>query len=117
LKCEARKIKQILVNLLTNAIKYSPARTTINITTQKLNDKIIIAVQDQGFGIKQTDIAKILKRYQVVKNINSGKVDSFGLGLPLIKYLIELHQGELKIESEPDQGSKFIIILPCDSIN
>ncbi len=110
--CDQRRIKQIFVNLLNNSIKYSNKNTKISIKIKEsssANKKIKIILRDQGFGMSKSGIKKALIKYGTIKNNNTHKVDSLGLGLPLVRHLIEEHKGSLKIESEIGKGSKFTI--------
>ena len=103
---DGRRIKQILINLISNAIKYSDQNKEINVSANVVNGKIEIIVTDQGFGMSEEDIEIALQKYQTINNKNTGRVDSFGLGLPLIKHLVEIQNGTLDIKSKYDQGTK-----------
>lgn len=107
-------MKQIFVNLLTNALKYSNTGTTITVSAKAIKDpkyKVEIIFKDQGFGIKKADLKKIFSKYETIKNANSGKVDSIGIGLASVKYLVEQHHGEIDVKSVFGKGSQFIIKL------
>jgi signal transduction histidine kinase len=101
-----RKMKQILVNLLSNSIKYSQADTKITIGANMINHNLVITLQDEGCGMSAEQVDIALKKYGVINNENS---DSLGLGLPLVKNLVELHGGILDIDSEPENGTKISI--------
>lgn len=116
IRLDAKRIKQILSNLISNAIKYSPENTEIavlakNITKdgQKLLQIIVI---DQGFGMDEKQVKTAFEKYQTIENPNSGIVDSFGLGLPITKQLVELQNGKISVKSEPGKGSEFILEFP-----
>lgn len=110
---DARRLKQILVNLINNSIKYSKDNTKIKISARISNKnsqkKLQIIVADQGFGMSQEQVKKALQKFGRIQNENSDKVDSFGLGLPLVKQLVDLQSGEMKIESEEGVGTRIIL--------
>jgi len=106
---DPRRMKQILVNLISNAVKYSKDATKIEIFVQKVFEegkpKLQIAVKDRGFGMNEEQIKKALEKYGTIKNENSDKVDSFGLGLPLVKSLVEAQGGKMTIDSTIGVGT------------
>jgi len=110
---DQRRIKQILVNLISNSVKYSKDGTKINIIAKSVNingrAKLEIIIKDQGFGMTNEQLKKAMERFGVVENENSGKIDSFGLGLPLVRRLVELQLGEMNIESEVSVGTKIVL--------
>lgn len=110
---DAKRTKQILTNLISNSVKYSPRKTTIKISAKnfiKNQQKYLqIIVSDQGFGMTQSQIKLAFEKYKTIKNINSNKVDSFGLGLPIVKKLVELQNGKILVNSTPNKGTDFIL--------
>ncbi len=121
---DSRRIEQVLTNLLSNAIKFTDAGGKITITTKidTINTNYIeIAVEDTGCGIKKKNIDKLFNRlYQVESGINSlGSENSskagLGLGLTIVKEIIELHSGNIWVASDIDQGSKFSFTLQQNS--
>ncbi len=113
---DPRRIRQIMVNLITNAIKYSPEHTAITISARIIGKHMELSVKDQGFGMSATEVETALKRFGRVLNQNSGKVDSVGLGLPLVKHLAEAHGAEFTIQSESGKGTIVTITFPADCI-
>lgn len=115
IKLDARRMKQIMVNLISNSIKYSKEGAKIEIDAREISQnsrkKLQIIVQDYGFGMSEIDVKKALEKYGRIKNENSDKVDSFGLGLPLVKHLVEAQNGEMKIESVLGKGTKISLIF------
>ena len=105
IKLDAKRLKQILTNLISNAVKYSPKNSEVKITAKNLSQNnqefLEICVIDQGFGITETQIATAFEKYQTIQNPNSKSVDSFGLGLPIVKELVSLQRGIIKLESKP----------------
>jgi signal transduction histidine kinase len=115
LKADERKLKQALLNLVGNAVKFTPAGGSIVLKAQLLADGTIsIAVSDSGIGMKSSDIPKAMTPFMQVDSGLDRRHEGFGLGLPLAKALIELHQGRLEINSVPDEGTVITILLPPD---
>jgi signal transduction histidine kinase len=104
---------ELLTILVDNALKYSPAKSSIIIQTTVVNKKLLIKVQDFGIGIKPQDLPHIFKRfYRADHSRNKSQGDGYGLGLAIAKNIVEIHQGKISVHSLPDQGSTFIIELP-----
>lgn len=113
---DLKRMKQILSNLISNSVKYSPEKTKIKI---KIKDILIdgdrylkIMVSDQGFGMTDEQIEQAFEKYKIIDNPNRKKVDSFGLGLPIVKKLVELQKGKIVVKSEPNKGTDFILKFP-----
>jgi len=120
IKLDEKRVKQILSNLISNAVKYSAEKTTVSITaknfTEKNNQKYLeITISDQGFGMTPAQVETAFMKYKTIENPNSGKVDSFGLGLPIVKQLVELQKGEIGVTSEVGKGTSFVIKFPYSS--
>jgi PAS domain S-box-containing protein len=117
LKADGRVIKQILINLITNAIKFTPENGQV--TTSAIIDEqgqFCLSILDTGIGIAIEDIPKVLIPFgQVENNFSRGK-EGTGLGLPLSKRFTELHDGELTIESHPGQGTTVKVIFPPNRV-
>ncbi|MCH8862309.1 MAG: PAS domain S-box protein [Proteobacteria bacterium] len=114
---DERKLKQILINLISNAIKFTDRGGKIEISS-RLNDKgdLLLVVEDTGIGIAAEDMDKILSPFGQVDSSLARKNQGTGLGLPLVKSLIELHGGSLEIESEPDKGTRVTLWLPAELV-
>ncbi len=107
------KIDQILTNLISNAVKYAPEGGEIRIAAVKAGpDKVQISVIDQGMGIPKEHQAKVFDRFHRVDNRDTRKVGGTGIGLYLVKHLVEAHGGKIWVDSEPGKGSAFIFELP-----
>ncbi len=103
------KIGQIITNLLDNAIKYTENGTYVGISVRVVSDQMLqICVEDRGVGISQTDLDFIFDRFHRVADSKSGGI---GLGLPIVKNLVELHGGEVWAESQLSKGSRFYLTL------
>ncbi len=106
------KIAQVLINLVSNAIKYSPAESPVKISISKKDDHINVSVTDQGIGINEKDHEKIFERFYRVEGRDEQQFSGFGIGLYLAQSNIERHGGKLTIESQPQKGSTFTFTLP-----
>ncbi len=106
------RLDQILVNLISNASKYSGPGTTIRIMATVVDDMVAIAVQDQGIGIHQDEMPRIFERFFRARNPATSGVGGTGLGLSITRSLVELHGGALSVESEPGVGSTFTFTIP-----
>ena len=114
LYCDALRIKQALVNLLANSVKYTPFGGRITIVAHHDRDHFILSVEDTGIGI--SNIEKALSEFETIDNDVNRNVASTGLGLPLSKRLFELHQAEFIIESVFGKGTKVTAIFPSRRI-
>lgn len=116
IKLDAKRMKQILTNLISNAIKYSPKQSAVKITAKNSfenNQEFLeICVADQGFGMTNSQIQTAFQKYQTIQNPNSGSVDSFGLGLSITKQLVELQNGKLEVKSRVGQGTEMKLKFP-----
>jgi signal transduction histidine kinase len=110
---DERMVKQMVLNLLANAIKFTPARGSVTLSAGKDSaGALFIAVADTGPGIAATDIPRILEAYGRTDAAEKGSAEGTGLGLTLVKAMIELHGGALAIESKPGAGSTFTLRFP-----
>lgn len=110
--CDPEKIEMILLNLLSNATKYSEYKGTVTVRVESKNEKIIISVKDQGIGIPKENLEKIFERYKQLDNSLIRNYEGYGIGLALVKTLVEMHDGTIYVRSTPGKGSKFIVELP-----
>jgi two-component system sensor histidine kinase BaeS len=110
---EADRIRQILVNLLTNAHEYSPEGASIEVTARALNTEVEIAVIDDGPGIPEGQLERIFERFVRGDAGLTQRVGGTGLGLAISRSLVELHGGTIEAESTPGQGSTFRFRLPA----
>ncbi|MEJ7778978.1 MAG: ATP-binding protein [Daejeonella sp.] len=112
LQADPDKIEQVIINFLSNAIKYSPGNGQISISAQVLDDMVEVRVQDEGLGIAQEDMEKLFDRYYRVENKQTEKIPGFGIGLYLCAQIIQHHNGKIWVESKPGKGSDFFFCLP-----
>jgi K+-sensing histidine kinase KdpD len=109
---DARRVEQIVANLLDNAAKYSPAATTIDVTVKSGGDEMIVSVKDRGRGIETEHLDRIFERfYQVGPGRDSGRY-GIGLGLAICRGLVEAQGGRIWVESRVGRGSTFYFSLP-----
>jgi PAS domain S-box-containing protein len=106
------KINSVISNLISNAVKYSPKNTTIQISCTVDQNQVVISVKDEGIGIKPSDAKKIFDRYYRVESSNTKHISGFGIGLYLSAEIVERHGGKIWVNSEPGIGSTFYFSLP-----
>lgn len=109
---DREKISQVIYNLISNAIKYSPEGKNIEVSCGTLNDVLQVSITDEGMGIKPDDQKKLFDRYHRVANVNTQSISGFGLGLYLSTEIIQRHDGKMWVESELGKGSTFYFSLP-----
>ena len=109
---DERKVKQILFNLLSNAVKFTPDKGKVGVNATKTNGVVHIVVWDTGIGIAVDDQQQIFEAFQQVGKETVGKTEGTGLGLALTKKFVELHGGQLWVESIVGRGSAFTFTLP-----
>jgi PAS domain S-box-containing protein len=109
---DVKRIRQVLDNLIDNAIKYSPASTEINISAEQQGNELLISVTDHGPGIPPEELTNIFDRmYRIEQRVYSG-ADGMGLGLYICQRLVETHGGKIWVESQEGQGSSFKFTIP-----
>ena len=106
------KISQVIVNLLSNAIRYTNTGGKIFISSYKENNNLKIQFKDNGIGIPKENIKYIFERFYRVDESRSKNTGGIGVGLTIVKSIIDLHQGTIEVRSELNKGSEFIVILP-----
>ncbi|HEX8891448.1 MAG TPA: HAMP domain-containing sensor histidine kinase, partial [Pyrinomonadaceae bacterium] len=106
-------ITQVVTNLIGNAIKYSPERTTVTVSTQLEADTIRLCVEDRGYGIPPESVDRVWEKfYRVARDGQEKDEESTGLGLSFVREVVEQHGGTVALESEVGRGSKFSFTLP-----
>lgn len=109
-----QKIQQVLYNLISNAIKYTPENGKIDISVTNTAKKIKISVKDNGIGIDPKDHKKIFQKFVQLEDAFYKKETSTGLGLTITMQLVKMHKGSIKINSEKGKGAEFIVTLPIE---
>ncbi len=105
-------IKQAFHNILDNAVKFSEREKKIDILVERKGDKIEIAVLDKGIGIPESEQKKIFEKFYRGKRASSISPTGTGLGLTLVKHIMAAHEGEIRVQSRPGEGSRISLILP-----
>jgi two-component system phosphate regulon sensor histidine kinase PhoR len=108
-------LEQAIVNLLTNAIKYSEPAGRVVVDAAQFGDKVMVKVQDWGCGISPEHLPRLFERFYRVDKARSRKQGGTGLGLAIVKHIVQSHGGEVVVHSTPGQGSTFTLILPAVS--
>ena len=108
------RFQQILLNLMSNAVKFTPSGGRVSLSASIETDGAVITVQDTGIGMKAEDIPIALEPFRQIDGALSRRFDGTGLGLPLAKALVELHGGRLEIQSAPAAGTMVRILLPLE---
>jgi two-component system phosphate regulon sensor histidine kinase PhoR len=106
------QIEQVLVNLLDNAIKYTPGGGEVALTAERTRDATIVSIKDTGIGIMSQDMPRIFERFYRVDKARSRQSGGTGLGLSIVKHIVESHGGTIRVESEYNRGSTFSFTLP-----
>jgi signal transduction histidine kinase len=105
-------IEEVVSNLITNAIRYTPEEGQVRVSAETDSECLIIRVKDNGIGIAPEEVEHIFKRFYRVKNDQTRHIDGTGLGLPIVKSIVEAHNGSISVSSQPGVGSTFIVRLP-----
>ncbi|MBT2671261.1 GHKL domain-containing protein [Streptomyces sp. ISL-14] len=105
------RFEQVIFNLLDNAIKYSDPNTKTSISVKSENGMVLLIIKDEGYGIPKEDLSYIFDRFYRVDKSRSRDTGGSGLGLSIVKELIEAHDGTIEIKSEQGKGTAFYISL------
>jgi two-component system phosphate regulon sensor histidine kinase PhoR len=108
---DSKRIEQVLINLIDNAIKYTPENGTITISAHDKGDMLAIEVRDTGIGIPPNDLSRLFERFYRVDSARSREQGGTGLGLSIVKHIVQLHGGTVTVESTPGKGSTFLFTL------
>ncbi|MFZ3207244.1 MAG: ATP-binding protein [Geobacteraceae bacterium] len=108
---DSKRIEQVLINLIDNAIKYTPENGTITISAHEEGDMLAIEVKDTGIGIPPNDLPRLFERFYRVDSARSREQGGTGLGLSIVKHIVQLHGGTVAVESTPGKGSIFSFTL------
>jgi signal transduction histidine kinase len=116
LRADERRMRQILINILANAVKFTPPGGQVGLTISRINDGLLIQVSDTGIGIPADKIEMAMEPFSQVEAGTSRSYEGTGLGLPLARRLVELHGGTLSLESKVDLGTMVSITFPLDRV-
>jgi signal transduction histidine kinase len=109
---DPKGIEEIFNNLVTNSINYSPEGGKVEVTAQVLGEYMEIKVSDTGVGIDPAELHKIFDKFYRIKNQKTRDVTGTGLGLTIVKGVVESHNGTIDVESVPEKGTTVRILLP-----
>ncbi len=113
--CDADRIIQVLTNLISNAIKFSPSSGVVTVKSELVADNLIrFSVTDRGPGIAADQLRKLFQKFQQLDQSDTRKMGGTGLGLAICKAIIEEHEGRIAVKSEPEKGSTFFFDIPCE---
>jgi len=112
---DAKLLGHILVNLLGNALKYSPPDSAVTCTASADGERLRVSVADQGIGIPQADLPRLFESFH--RGTNVGNIQGTGMGLHIVKECVDLHRGTIAVESEPGQGATFHVLLHAPAAN
>jgi signal transduction histidine kinase len=114
LNADERRITQVLLNLATNAVKFTPAGGTVTISAAvEPSGNLVMSVADTGIGISEKDLERVFEPFVQVNRSAHPQQEGAGLGLAICKNLIELHQGRIEVSSKPQRGTTVRVILPA----
>jgi signal transduction histidine kinase len=110
---DERQLKQILVNLLTNAVSFTPEGGRVGLKVSDVEERVRFEVWDTGVGIEPDQLQRIFGPFVQIEGGSTRTHDGAGLGLALVRRLVDLNHGQLEVESEPGQGSRFAVVRPA----
>lgn len=115
LYCDQKHVHQIIINLMSNAVKYTPKGGRVTLDTEIVVDKVKISISDTGVGISPQKMAKLFERFERGEDTYSKNQEGTGIGLNLTRRLVELNGGRIGVESKVGQGSTFWVMLPLST--
>ncbi|MBK8551121.1 MAG: ATP-binding protein [Ignavibacteria bacterium] len=104
---DEERLQQVLVNLIDNAIKYTSKEGFVRVTLDVKEKEVIVNIEDNGIGIPKKDLPRIFERFYRVDKTRSRDIGGSGLGLSIVKHILEAHSSQIKVESEESKGTKF----------
>lgn len=113
IQVDREALSRALWNLLENAAKYSPAGSPIRVAARRQGSAVLLAVEDEGAGIPASERERIFQKFVRGSDTKQAGVRGIGIGLALVKHIVEAHGGSVRLESEPGRGSTFTLVLPC----
>lgn len=114
LMVDRRNMEEVFLNLVSNGIKYTAAGGKVTLTAEIKGNNLCVAVSDNGIGIAAEDLPRIFDKFYRVKNVQTRKITGTGLGLPIVKRIVEAHLGSVEVKSQPGVGSTFSVFLPLE---
>ncbi len=111
---DVEKLKQVIINLVDNAINYTPSGGDVNLKVSEDEHRVHFSVEDTGIGMEQKVIQRIFERFYRVDKDRSRNTGGTGLGLAIVKHIVEVHQGEIVVDSEVNKGTAIHVYIPKD---
>ncbi len=115
-RCDTKRMRQIVVNLVSNALKFTPENSEVDISVERVADGVDLVVRDNGAGISRDKLDMVLEPFGQAESAYARSHGGVGLGLPIVKSLTEMHGGRFHITSEPDQGTTATVHLPAERV-
>jgi len=112
---DSDRLKQVFVNLIENAIKYTPEQGSIRVDAMETGDRVQFSVKDSGIGIPAEDLPRIFDRFYRIDRARARSVAGTGLGLAIVKHILDALGGTIEVESQPTIGTTFRLFLPVAS--
>jgi signal transduction histidine kinase len=112
IKADAREIEIIFNNLISNAIKYNKAGGRVDFAIKLKDDFVVITISDNGIGMSEDDMSRLFNEFVRIKNQKTKGISGSGLGLSIVKKIVDTYEGDITVTSAPDKGTTFIITLP-----
>jgi signal transduction histidine kinase len=109
------RLEQVFQNLIQNALKYSAHDAPVRVTVRQHGATVDVAVRDRGIGIPEASLPHLFDRFYRATNVQDAAVTGMGIGLYVVKEIVELHGGQVGVESVEGQGSTFTVSLPLDT--
>src|SRR5215813_7991572 len=108
-------LKRMILNLLDNAVKYTPEGGDVYVELSRRNGSAQLVVRDSGIGIPEVDLTRIFDRFYRVDKARSRELGGAGLGLSIVRWIVEAHGGSIDVKSSPNHGSAFTVDLPLNN--
>lgn len=109
---DAMRLRQVLDNLINNAVKYTPSGGKIELSLRRLENYALVQVADTGIGLTEADCSRVFERFYRVESSETSAIEGTGLGLAIVKMIVEAHEGRVWVESTLGEGSTFNVLLP-----
>jgi len=114
-KFDREALASVVVNLLSNAMKFSPEVKDVSVRVFRRDDEAVLQVADKGIGIPRQETVRIFERFYRSRNAAGPDPGGSGLGLTIVKHVVEAHGGRITVDSEPGRGSVFSVFLPLEN--
>jgi signal transduction histidine kinase len=109
---DGARVKQVVDNLISNAVKYSPENGVITVALERDEASAVISVADNGRGVSKTDQVRLFDRFFRTREVREAAIQGVGIGLTIVKAIVDAHGGTITVSSEPGRGSTFTVRLP-----